>query len=257
VNIIIQKKLSTLFLFVIFFSLTGCSVVDSYRVPSRPAVVNIPKIPEIKRQKTVKPPYKAPKRVVKQAPAKPTAQIKSSSYQIKNRPVQTPKPIKPVMTQQQKIEQQKRLQEQRIQKSTVNIDPYATIPDNANTKSVVTTVAPKNTKPVSTNSSPAITSLMTAARADIAIGKSRSAISKLERGLRIEPENAQLWHMLAKAHYSNSAYLHTISIAKKSNANSDDESLIKQNWLLIKKAGERSGNATVIKEALDYMKLNP
>ena len=98
---------------------------------------------------------------------------------------------------------------------------------------------------------------MVSARADISIGKNRSAISKLERGLRIEPRNAELWHMLARGHYANSAYLHAISIAKKSNAYTNNTVLTKKNWTLIKQAGERSGNASAIKEALNYIKLNP
>jgi len=235
--------------------LTGCSAVDSYRNPSQPPVVSLPKIPEIKRQQTVKPRYTPPQKPVLRAPTKSKGQVTSSSYQIKNK-VLNPKPVAPKLTQQQKILAQQRIQEQAKQKATVDIDPFANIPDNSSQKTTINPVVSKNTKPT-TSSSPAVKTLMTAARADIAIGKSRSAISKLERGLRIEPENAQLWHLLAKAHYSNSAYLHSISIAKKSNANTNDETLINQNWQLIKQAGERSGNASVIKEALDYMKLNP
>lgn len=252
-NINIRKKLSSLFLLFLLVMLTGCSVIDSYREPSRPAATSLPKIPEIKRQQAVKPRYVPPKKAVVRSPVKPKAQVSSSSYQIKNKPIVV-KPVKPRLTEQQKADAQKRIQDQAKQKATVEIDPYATIPDNS---SNAAKIAPKNTKPSSPNASPAVKTLITSARADIAIGRSRSAISKLERGLRIEPENAQLWHMLAKAHYSNSAYLHSISIAKKSNANTNDDELIKQNWQLIKRAGERSGNATAIKEALDYMKLNP
>lgn len=249
----IQTKLSSIFVLILLLTLTGCSVVDSYRTPSRPAATSLPKIPEIKRQQAVKPRYVPPKKAVVRSPVKPRAQISSSSYQIKNKPIVV-KPTKPKLTDQQKAEAKLRIQEQAKQKATVEIDPYASIPDSSNNS---VKVVPNNAKPTSILSSPAVKTLMTSARADIAIGRSRSAISKLERGLRIEPENAQLWHMLAKAHYSNSAYLHSISIAKKSNTNTNDDELIKQNWQLIKKAGERSGNADAIKEALDYMKLNP
>ncbi len=251
----IPNTLRTLFLSCLFSLLGACSVVDSYRVPTQPNVVPLPKIPEIKRQQT-KPRVVPSKKVVVKKTTRPNAQVFSSTYQIKNKPVLPKKVIQPQITAQQK-QDKKLLESKEKQKAVVDIDPYANIPDSSTNKSISTAPNPVSSKPTSAASSPAVKTLMNSARADIAIGRSRSAISKLERGLRIEPQNGQLWHMLAKAHYSNSAYLHSISIAKKSNSNTDDDVLIKQNWQLIKKAGERSGNASAIKEALDYMKLNP
>lgn len=235
--------------------LTACSVVDSYRVPTQPNDVTLPKIPEIKRQQT-KPEMVTSKKAVERKPVKPKAQVFSSTYQIKNKPVLPKKIIQPKISEQQKQEKQL-LEAKAKQNAVIDIDPYANIPDSASKKPLLNSSNPTSTKPTFDSSSPAVKTLMNSARADIAIGRSRSAISKLERGLRIEPQNGQLWHMLAKAHYSNSAYLHSISIAKKSNSNTNDPVLINQNWQLIKKAGERSGNASAIKEALDYMKLNP
>jgi len=253
VNNFIQSASKEYFFLLVLFALTGCSAIDSYRYPSQPEVRSLPQIPEIKRPQKAKPRYIPPKKTVVRAPK---ARVSSSSYQIKNKPIVV-KPAKPQLTQQQKIEQQKRLQEQAKQNATVDIDPFAKIPESSSQTSTVTTVLPKNTKPVQSLSSPAVKTLISSARADIAIGRSRSAISKLERGLRIEPQNAQIWHMLAKAHYSNSAFLHSISMAKKSISNTNSPDLINENWKLIKLAGEKSGNADAIKEALDYMKLNP
>lgn len=217
--------------------LTGCSVIDPYAVPNQAPVQSIPAIPEIKRQPAViRPSYVPPQKTIVLPP----------TTIIRRYPSQ-PKTLEklPLLTKQQQLEEQQKTAEKAkqvaIENATVDIDPYATVPDNS---------APKA-------SSPAVKTLLISARADIALGKSRSAISKLERGLRIEPQNANLWHMLAKAHYSNSAYLHAVSMAKKSNSNTNDEKLIAKNWKLIKLAGERSGNAAVIKEALDYIKLNP
>lgn len=252
-NNFIQSASKKYFFLLVLFTLTGCSALDSYRYPSQPEARSLPQIPEIKRPQKAKPRYIPPKKTVVRAPK---AQVSSSSYQIKNKAIVV-KPAKPQLTQLQKIEQQKRLQEQAKQNATVDIDPFATIPDSSSQKPRVTTVLPENTKPVQNASSPAVKSLMSSARADITIGRSRSAISKLERGLRIEPQNAQIWHMLAKAHYANSAFLHSISMAKKSNSNTNNSDLINENWKLIKQAGEKSGNADAIKEALDYMKLNP
>ena len=268
-HLLIQNKVLRLLIVFMLLNVAGCSVVDSYRFPSQTAVINLPKIPEIKRQQAVKPRYiPTPKpKPVYRAPVQPKPSISSSSFQIRNRTVLTQPKQKIVVpqskakqptqvNQQQKLDALKRIQEQAKQKATVDIDPYASIPTSSNKTTTTTNVVPNN-RALTTGSSPAVRTLMISARADIAIGRSRSAISKLERGLRIEPQNAQLWHMLARAHFSNSAYLHSISIAKKSNANTSDQALIQQNWQLIKRAGERSGNASAIKEALDYMKLNP
>ena len=233
------------FLLLSLLALTGCSTIDSFRTPNQTTARTLPQIPEIKRQAT-KPRYVPPKKTVARAQV---TVVKPYPKTI----VQAKKPSE--LTQQQKLDRQKLVQQQAKKNATVDIDPYASIPESSSSKTTV--VAPKNNKPTVSSSSPAVKTLMTSARADIALGRSRSAISKLERGLRIEPQNAQLWHMLAKAHYSNSAFLHAISIAKKSNANTNDTDLINENWKLIKLAGERSGNASAIKEALDYMKLNP
>ena len=252
-NIILQIKSIKYFILLTLFVLTGCSS-NSSRAPSQPTASTLPAIPEIKRQQKVQPRYTPPKQAVVPKAVTPAAKV--TPYSTKT--VQTNKA--PQLTKQQQIEQQQRIQQQAKQNATVDIDPYAAIPDNSSSNVVTTQTSSTSTKPLVPSvgsSSPAVKTLMTSARADIALGKSRSAISKLERGLRIEPQNAQLWHMLAKAHYANSAYLHSISMAKKSNGNTNNSDLINENWKLIKQAGERSGNASVIKEALDYMKLNP
>ena len=233
-------------------ALSGCSTIDSYRAPSQTTARSLPQIPEIKRQAPARPVYTAPKKAVVRAPVKPRTVVRSYPKTI----VQKPKA--PVISEQQKLANKQRLIQQAKQNATVDIDPYSTIPENSSNNKVINKpVTSESNTTITSSSSPAVKSLMVSARADVALGKNRSAISKLERGLRIEPQNAQLWHMLAKAHYSNSAYLHAISIAKKSNSNTNNSALINENWKLIKQAGERSGNASAIKEALDYMKLNP
>lgn len=241
---IIKTSLTRYLFLLSLLVLTGCSAIDSYRTSPQTTARSLPQIPEIKRQAT-KPRYFQPKKTVVTKPMV----VKPYPKTI----VESKKP--PQLTQQQKLERQKLVQQQAKDNATVDIDPYASIPESSSNKTTVVTT--KNNKPTVSSSSPAVKTLMTSARADIALGRSRSAISKLERGLRIEPENAQLWHLLAKAHYSNSAFLHAISIAKKSNANTNNADLINENWKLIKLAGERSGNASAIKEALDYMKVNP
>jgi len=242
VNNIIQTTLTRYAFLLALFTLTGCSALDSYRTPNQTTARGLPQIPEIKRQQTFKPRYVPPSKAVVRAPT-----------EVVNQTVQTL-----LITKQQQLEEQQRLQQQAKQNATLDIDPFADIPENSsNSKPLPGSSIPNNFIPPIRAASPAVKSLITSARADIALGRSRSAISKLERGLRIEPGNAQLWHMLARSHYTNSAFLHSISIAKKSNSLTNNNDLIAENWELIKQAGERSGNASAIKEALDYMKANP
>jgi len=234
----------SLFFYILLLSLSACSTVDAYLPRSTVPTYDLPVIPEIKPQVVQPRVIQQPKRVIRSS----TVQVPT----VKPYTNKSTQPVKKVTVQdrQKQLEEQRLLEEEARQKaisnSVVDIDPYATIPETSVT--VVSKKAP---------SSAAVRTLMVSARADIALGRSRSAVTKLERGLRIEPQNADLWHMLAKAHFSNSAYLHAISMAKKSNANTQDRHLINQNWKLIKEAGIKSDNASAIKEALDYMKLNP
>ncbi|WP_299877276.1 M48 family metallopeptidase [uncultured Cocleimonas sp.] len=238
-------RLKYIGLALLLMSVTGCSVVDSFQSP-KPQAKSLPKIPEIKRQQVNKPRYTQPKKVtrVQKAPVKKVL-----------------KPQARVITAEERMQAKELLQKQAKEKATVDIDPYAAVPesDSLSITSTVENPAPEEevTSGTSSNSSPAVKSLLIGARADLAMGKNSSAVSKLERGLRIESQNPELWHLLSKAHYSDNDYTQAITMAKKSNRYSNDDSLIAQNWALIKKAGEKSGNATVIKEALDYIKLNP
>ncbi len=224
---------------ILLISVTGCSVVDSYRSP-QPQARNLPKVPEIKRQKVVKPRYTQTGKVARLQKAPVTRVTSPKSNEI---------------DAMEKAAAQDLLNKQAKESATVDIDPYAAVPENKDVKAEAD--APEVIPNTASNSSPAVKSLMIGARADIALGKTSSAVSKLERGLRIESHNPELWYLLSKAHYSDSDYVQSITMAKKSIRYTSNESLIAQNWALIKKAGEKSGDATAIKEALDYIKLNP
>ena len=223
----------------LFFYLTGvmlitagCSSFDPFRI-KQPEARSIPVIPEIKRQTVVRPRY-TPKKVTKRP-------------QIKK-----PKPKKrqtKIITEEEQTAARELFKTQAKEKATVDIDPYASIPDNSSSND--------SSMEAESNDSPVVESLLTAARADLTIGKSQAAINKLERGLRIESSNPQLWHQLARAHYAHGSYQQTINMAKKSNAYTNKNELISLNWQLVKQAGEKSGNSTAVKEALDYIKLNP
>jgi len=214
-------------------TLTSCSSIGS----SRSEVRDLPNIPEIKRQVVVRPKTTAPQKTVKR-----TAVVK---------PYNPGSNSQATITEAEQYAAKELLKTEAKQKASVEIDPYASIPENNPvTEKQVTTIT-------GTESSPAVKSLMIQARADIELGKSRSAMSSLERGLRIEPQNPKLWNMLAKAHFEQSEYQQSISMAKKSIRYSNDDNFIAQNWQLIKKAGEKSGDMTAVKEAIDYIKIAP
>jgi len=133
-------------------------------------------------------------------------------------------------------------------------DPYASIPDSSASTNHIET---RKTTPRKKPDSSAVDSLILQARAEMMVGKYLTAESKLERGLRISPENPKLWALLAKTHYGQSNYSQAINMARKSLQFSRDDELTARNWRLIKKAGEKSGDTFAVKEANNYIKMNP
>ncbi len=247
-NLVKNRALKTPFLVlfaVLTMTLSGCSAEylrEGY-IPPNSRVVT--KIPEINQYNTRSRPT-TPKKVVKpyKATVKKYTITSSSSTVISQNEVNA-------ANRDLDVKQQ----------ATVNIDPYASIPENS-TVTASSVVAPAvESRSNTSKSSPAVTSLMMRARADLAVGKTQSAISKLERGLRIESQNPSIWHLLAKAQYDQANHQQAIAMAKKSIRYSDDgnggDKLTAQNWTLIKKSGEKSDDAIAIKEALDYFKVNP
>jgi tetratricopeptide (TPR) repeat protein len=138
-------------------------------------------------------------------------------------------------------------------------DPYASIPDNSSSQPHSSSNQAKTQKPISQrkSDSSAVNSLILQAHAEMLIGKYLSAENKIERGLRIEPENPKLWGLLAKAHYEQSNYSQSINMSRKAIQFSRDDDLTARNWRLIKKSGEKSGDTNAVKEAIDYTKINP
>ncbi len=254
---IISKNKEALFLSQLLFGillassviLGGCS--SGYGVSDRQAR-SIPAIPEISRP-VIRSQTPSAGKVGKRNTA-----IKSRGYQPQVKKYSVDKPAEPVITQKEvaAVLSKEELIQRAQKEATVDIDPYASVPEGAvKSGTIISTV--KTPKAKQHVTSPAIKTLMIKARADLAIGNSQSAISSLERGLRIEAQNPELWHLLAQAHYDQSSYQQAITMAKKSIRYSSDSDLIAKNWALVKKAGERSGDTVVVKEALNYFKLNP
>jgi predicted Zn-dependent protease len=205
----------------------------------------IPKIPELES------------RVIKRRPAPKKAVVKPYKPAVKKYTISSSTTTVNSQTTAKMVNNAK-LEAKIKAQASVDADPYASIPESGSTSTNTTNIASSiDTKPLTEKSSPAVKSLMLRARADLSIGKTQSAISKLERGLRIESQNPNIWHLLAKAQYDQSNHQQAITMAKKSIRYSDSDRLIAQNWTLIQKSGEKSDDAIAIKEALDYFKVNP
>jgi len=215
--------------------LSGCSTAAYNSGYSRPAQRSMPKIPEVKPQVVRRPVARPTKR--------PAARVPKYTITSKTSTVVTPKEVIAVDPEIQRMENKKRV--------TVDIDPYAAIPENSSSRGLSPPAPPVF------KSSSAVKSLMIRARGDLVVGNTQSAIIKLERGLRIESQNPNIWHLLAKAHYDQRDYQQSITMAKKSIRYAGNDDLISKNWKLIQKAGKKSDDAIALKEALDYFKVNP
>ncbi len=242
--------------------LGGCSNLDNrperiQRPTPRPtppvarvAKPILPQIPEIKVPVAVKPHrYKrAPIPIVRQPPlVKPKYQYKKVTPKYNapivqryprstSAPIQTstPPPIKPA----------KKTVATLSDKAEIDIDPYANIPENVDDK------GSRRSK-----SSPAVEALLVRAYADAKLGRTNAAMIKLERGLRIEPQNPKLWYQLAELHYKKGNYQQAITMAKKAiNLSSDDQEMTDKNWKFISKVAEKSGNSQAMSEVNEYNK---
>ena len=138
------------------------------------------------------------------------------------------------------------------EKAETGANPYDNVPKSRQTvksEAVVTRGEP---------TSPAVTSLLLRAKVDIAAANYDSGISKLERAIRIEPQNAEVWHQLAKANYKQGKYSSSISMATKANRyTAVDSEQEKSNWALIKKASKKSGDIKTLKKAIQYERAHP
>jgi len=277
-----KKQIQLYLLLIATWLLTGCSVTDDDYVYERSSARNLPEIPEVasvRRPPPVSQPrYTPPPVIKKKKPYKPKVHKYSPSKTTDT--VITQKEVAMVETDAEtkaetEAETKKKWEEKIKQESVVDTDPYENIPDDSSntTKPKVTTATEANSAPLSSSasvrvkptapakppveSSSAVKTLLLKARADITLGRPTAAISKLERGLRMEPRNPLLWYQLARANYSKKKYTQAISMAKKSIQNTNRDYIIAKNWMLIKKAGLKSGDTVVVKEAIDYFKINP
>jgi tetratricopeptide (TPR) repeat protein len=104
-------------------------------------------------------------------------------------------------------------------------------------------------KPVMSGN-PAVVALLDRAQLDTAAGHREAAGASLERGLRIEPRNAWLWHELAQLRLAGGQYAQAISLARKSISFAGrDKRLLASDWRVIGNARVALGNPTEAEQA--------
>lgn len=96
---------------------------------------------------------------------------------------------------------------------------------------------------------PVVVGLLQTAEQDIVGGRLDQAAHSLERALRIEPQNALLWHRLAGVRLQQGRAQDAVSLASRSTTLTTDERLITANWELIAEAHEFTGDAAKAAEA--------
>lgn len=98
---------------------------------------------------------------------------------------------------------------------------------------------------------PAVVALLDRARMDSGGGNRGGAGASLERGLRIEPRNAWLWHELAQLRLAEGQYAQAISLARKSiSFAGGDRRLQAVNWRVIGNARVAQGDSAGAEQAL-------
>lgn len=104
--------------------------------------------------------------------------------------------------------------------------------------------------PAGQASSGTVESLLQVADGQEHSGNLNGAAATLERSLRIQPQNAVLWHRLANIRFKQGQYARATSLATKSNSLAGgNASLSRNNWLLIAKAKGAEGDHQGAQEA--------
>ena len=90
---------------------------------------------------------------------------------------------------------------------------------------------------------PAIVALLNSASAHSQAGQHDAASASLERALQIEPQNAWVWHRLAKTRMAQGQPEEAASLAARSNTfAANDRYLLADNWRLIGLTREQRGD---------------
>lgn len=225
---------------------TGCAGVGNVVSTTRPAQARViqpaPYVPELKapvvaRPHTYQATVKRPTAVVK---PRPRVRSQYNKPVVNRYPGTAPKVMTPKIAPPPQVVVPKPAPAltQRPEDEGVDVDPYANIPDG---------------EEVSQSTSPVVEALLVRAYADTKLGRLDAAMGKLERGLRIEPQNPKLWYQLAEVNYKAGNYQQAITMAKKAiDLSSRDEEMMGKNWEFISKVARKSGNNGALAEAEAY-----
>ena len=123
--------------------------------------------------------------------------------------------------------------------TTVPPSTQTTVPPAAQPPAV-----PPSPRPETPAASPAVTALSEQAAVASAAGDHDGAATLLERALRVEPRNAELWHALAMTRLQTDDAQQAEQLALRSNGLAGDRAELRQrNWMLIAEARSRRGDA--------------
>ncbi len=133
------------------------------------------------------------------------------------------------------------------------VNPYDRVPHSG--REVIERNSPRAS---SVGTSSAVKALLLRAKVDIIAARYADGASRLERAIRIEPRNAEVWHQLARINYKQGKHTSSITMAQKSNRyTAVNSALEKENWSLIKQASKAVGDIKTLKKAIQYERSNP
>lgn len=99
-------------------------------------------------------------------------------------------------------------------------------------------------------SSPAVITLLEGANQKTHSGKFDTAAATLERALRLEPRNPEIWQRLAALRLKQKQFAQAANLAAKSSSFAgNDKSLIARNWQIIAQARQGLGDGKGAREA--------
>lgn len=112
--------------------------------------------------------------------------------------------------------------------------------------------APVEPKIFMANAPPAVTALENDIETDLKAGSYEEAAASLERAIRIQPKNAELWHVLADVRLRQQQPGLAEDLAKKSNLLAKDNlELVRSNWKIIAETRTLKGDYAGASEAMD------
>lgn len=96
---------------------------------------------------------------------------------------------------------------------------------------------------------PAVVALMDRSDGQLREGDHDAAAASLERALRLDPQNAELWHRLAQVRFAQADWPAAETLAMRSIGLDASGTLRRENWQLIAAARRQSGDESGAREA--------